>query len=119
MSRTIPHKARQSRRRKLLQLTRGYRGTKHSNYKLMKQAVNRARAFAYRDRRNRRRDLRGLWIVRINAACRMLGGSYSRFMDALKKSNVVLDRKVLAHLAATDFVTFKAVYEQASGTKVA
>ena len=114
MARSIPHKARNKRKKKLLRAAKGFRGGKSKLYKVMKQAVARSRMYAYRDRHNRRRDLRGLWIVRINAACRMLGGSYSTFINGLKKNDIVLDRKVLAHLAATDFDAFKTVFEKAA-----
>lgn len=114
MSRAIPHKARNQRKKKLLRVAKGFRGGKSKLYKVMRQAVKRSRMYAYRDRRNKKRDLRGLWIVRINAACRILGGSYSVFMGSLKKQGIVLDRKILAHLAATDFAAFKSVFEKAN-----
>ena len=112
MSRSVPHKARNKRKKKLLRVAKGFRGGKSKLYKVMKQAVARSRMYAYRDRRNKKRDLRGLWIVRINAACRILGGSYSTFINNLKKNEVVLDRKILAHLAATDFDAFKSVFSK-------
>lgn len=113
MPRSVPHKARNNRKKKLLRAAKGFRGGKSKLYKVMKQAVARSRMYAYRDRRNRKRDLRGLWIVRINAACRMLGGTYSTFMNNLKKNDITLDRKILAHLAATDFEAFKSVFDKA------
>lgn len=117
MARSIPHKARSKRRKKLNQETKGFRGGKGNLYKSMKESVARSLMYAYRDRRNRKRDLRSLWITRINAACRQLGGTYSRFIDGLKTNNIVLDRKILAQLAATDMDAFRSVYEKAVGGK--
>lgn len=114
MARSTPHKARNKRRKKLARMTKGYRGSKSKLYKSMKEAAARALMYAYRDRRQRKRDMRGLWIVRINAACRMLGGSYSRFIYGLRKNNISLNRKMLAHIAATDFDAFRKIYEQAT-----
>jgi len=117
MSRSIPHKARTKRKKKLARAAKGFRGGKSKLYKVMRQAVNRSLMYAYRDRHNKKRDLRSLWIIRINAACRMLGGSYSRFINGLKKNGIILDRKILAQIAAADFDTFKAIFEQAQAGK--
>jgi large subunit ribosomal protein L20 len=102
-----------ARHKKVLEQAKGYRGRRKSAYKLAKQAVIRAGAMAYRDRRQRKRQMRGLWIVRINAAARENGLSYSRFMNGLRKSEVELDRKVLADIAVFDKPAFSALAEKA------
>ena len=94
------------KRRKTLELAKGYRGEAHSNYKRAKEAVMKADSYAYRDRRNRKRDFRRLWITRINAAARVNGMSYGAFMHGLKLAGVELDRKVLADIAVRDAETF-------------
>jgi large subunit ribosomal protein L20 len=94
------------KRRKTLDLAKGYRGEAHSNYKRAKEAVMKADSYAYRDRRNRKRDFRRLWITRINAAARLNGMSYGTFMHGLKLAGVELDRKVLADIAVRDAETF-------------
>jgi len=94
------------KRRKTLELAKGYRGEAHSNYKRAKEAVMKADSYAYRDRRNRKRDFRRLWITRINAAARINGLSYGQFMHGLKLAGVELDRKVLADIAVRDAETF-------------
>jgi large subunit ribosomal protein L20 len=90
------------RRKKVLKLARGFRGGHSKLFRTAASTVDRALAFAYRDRRQRKRDLRRIWIVRINAAVRMHDMSYSRFISGLKKAGVELDRKVLAELAVSD-----------------
>ncbi len=102
-----------ARHKKVLEQAKGYRGRRKNAYKLAKQAVIRAGAMAYRDRRQRKRQMRGLWIIRINAAARENGLSYSRFMYGLKKSEIELDRKVLADLAVFDKPAFSALAEKA------
>ncbi len=87
------------RRRKTLKMAKGFRGARGNLLRQASETVDRALKFAYRDRRVRKRSFRGLWILRINAAAREHGLSYSRFMNGLKKANVALDRKALAHLA--------------------
>ena len=94
------------KRRATLALAKGYRGEAHSNYKRAKEAVMKADSYAYRDRRNRKRDFRRLWITRINAAARQNGMSYGTFMHGLKLAGVELDRKVLADIAVRDAETF-------------
>lgn len=94
------------RHKKILKMTKGQWGTKHRLFRRANEAMMKSQWYAYRDRRNRRRDLRRLWITRINAAARMNGMSYSRFMHGLKQANVELDRKVLADLAVRDINTF-------------
>ena len=95
------------KRRKTLDLAKGYRGEAHSNYKRAKEAVMKADAYAYRDRRNRKRDFRRLWITRINAAARLNGMSYGTFMHGLALAGIELDRKVLADIAVRDPETFR------------
>jgi large subunit ribosomal protein L20 len=99
------------KRRATLELTKGFRGEAHSNYKRAKEALLKADAYAYRDRRNRKRDFRRLWITRINAAARQNGMSYSTFMHGLMLAGVELDRKVLADIAVRDADTFRAFVE--------
>jgi large subunit ribosomal protein L20 len=95
------------KRRAALQRTKGYRGEAHSNYRRAKEALMKADAYAYRDRRNRKRDFRRLWITRINAAARIHGLSYSQFMHGLSVAGVELDRKMLADIAVRDADTFR------------
>ena len=95
------NKARQ-RRKKVLKLAKGYRGGRSKLFRTAADAVDKALMYAYRDRRQRKREFRGLWIARINAAARMNNISYSRFIHGLKKADVTLDRKVLAELAISD-----------------
>ena len=101
------------KRRATLELTKGFRGEAHSNYKRAKEALLKADAYAYRDRRNRKRDFRRLWITRINAAARINGMSYSQFMHGLSLAGVELDRKVLADIAVRDADTFRRFAEVA------
>ena len=90
------------KRKRVLKLASGFWGTKHNAYRMAKQAVDKALGYAYRDRRQKKRQLRSLWIVRINAAARLNGLSYSRLIAGLKAAGSSLDRKVLADLAVTD-----------------
>ena len=90
---------RANKRRRILKLAKGFYGMKSKNYRIAKQAVDRALSYAYRDRRQRKRQFRRLWITRINAGARLHGLSYSRFIDGLKKANCEVDRKILADLA--------------------
>src|SRR6266436_2764231 len=101
------------KRRATLELTKGFRGEAHSNYKRAKEAVLKADQYAYRDRRNRKRDFRRLWITRINAAARQNDLSYSQFMHGLKLAGVELDRKILADIAVRDPETFRRFAERA------
>ena len=95
------------KRRATLERTKGFRGQAHSSYKRAKEALIKADTYAYRDRRNKKRDFRRLWIVRINAAARQEGMSYSQFMHGLKEAGIELDRKVLADIAVRDADTFR------------
>ncbi len=101
------------KRRKILARAKGYYGAKSRSYKNAKQQVRHSLQYAYRDRRTKKRNFRRLWIVRINAAARMNGMSYSVFMSGLKKAGVVLDRKVLAEMAVSDPKAFAALVEVA------
>ena len=102
------------RRNKVLKLARGYVGGRHRLFRTATEAVDRALAYAYRDRKARKRDFRRLWIVRINAATRLNGMSYSKFIGGLNKADVELDRKVLAHMAIMDPNAFSQVVKTAS-----
>lgn len=103
------------RRNKVLKLAKGYVGGRRKLYRTATETVDRALSFAYRDRKAKKRDFRKLWIVRINAAAREHGLSYSRFISGLKKAEVALDRKVLADIAVSDPSGFAAVAELAKG----
>jgi large subunit ribosomal protein L20 len=102
-----------ARHKKVLQEAKGYYGARSKVFRVAKQAVIKAGQYAYRDRRQRKRQFRALWIQRINAAARMNGLSYSRLMDGLNKAGVDMDRKVLADIAYHDEVAFAAIAEQA------
>jgi large subunit ribosomal protein L20 len=101
------------RHKKILKLTKGQYGTRHRLFRRANEAMMKSLWYAYRDRRQRRRDLRRLWITRINAAARMNGLSYSRFIYGLKQANIELDRKSLADLAVRDAETFGQIVEEA------
>ncbi|SMC27590.1 LSU ribosomal protein L20P [Desulfacinum hydrothermale DSM 13146] len=105
------------RRKKILQMAKGYRGGRGKLLRTAKETVQRSLVYAYRDRRAKKRNFRSLWIMRINAAARQHGMSYSTFMNGLKKANVELDRKVLAGLAISDpqaFAQLVAVAKEAA-----
>lgn len=104
-----------ARHKKVIEQAKGYRGRRKNVYRVAKQAVIKAGQYAYRDRRQRKRQFRALWIVRINAAAREHGLSYSRFMEGLRKAGIELDRKVLAGLAVSDKTAFAILAEQARG----
>ena len=101
------------RHHKLLKEARGYQGSRSRQIKVARQTVMKALSYAYRDRRNKKRNFRQLWIVRINAAARENGLSYNQFMNGLTKAGIELDRKSLADLAVTDPAAFTAVAEKA------
>ncbi|HWP35151.1 MAG TPA: 50S ribosomal protein L20 [Thermodesulfobacteriota bacterium] len=107
------------KRRKLFKLVKGFVGSKKKINKVAQEALGRALAYAYRDRRTRKRDFRRLWIVRINAAARLHGLSYSQFMHGLKAAGVALDRKVLAGLAVSDPAAFARLAELAARSRPA
>ena len=102
-----------ARHKKVLALAKGYRGRRKNVYRVAKQAVMKAGQYAYRDRRQRKRQFRQLWIARINAGARLNGLSYSKFMNGLKRAAIELDRKVLADLAVFDKAAFAQLVEQA------
>ena len=101
------------KRRATLARAKGYRGQSHSSYKRAKEALLKAEGYAYRDRRNRKRDFRRLWIQRINAAARQEGMTYGTFIHGLKKAGIELDRKVLADIAVHDAAAFAGFVQQA------
>lgn len=103
-----------ARHKKVLKAAKGMQHNRTRSFRLAKQAVNRALQYAYRDRRNRKRDLRQLWITRINAAARENGTTYGKLIAAIKQSGIELDRKVLAELAANHPSAFSAVVKSAS-----
>lgn len=104
---------RRKRHQKVLKATKGQFGTRSKLYKRANEARLKSLAYAYRDRRNRRRDLRGLWIMRINAAARLNGVSYSQLMNGLKKASIDINRKMLSEIAVSDPEAFKSVVAQA------
>ena len=113
MSRSTVSVASRRRRKKVLKQARGYFGARSRLFRTAREAVNRAQAYAYRDRRRRKRDFRRLWISRINAAARINGVSYSQLIHGLDKADIAVNRKILADLAVRDPGAFTAVVEQA------
>jgi len=109
MPRSVNSVAKRARRKKILKLAKGYFGRRKNVWTVAKNAVDKAMLYAYRDRRNKKRTFRALWIMRINAAARQHGMSYSQFMGKLKANNIDLNRKVLADLAMNDPKAFEAV----------
>ena len=105
-----------ARHKKVLELAKGYRGRRKNVYRIAKEAVMKAGQYAYRDRRAKKREFRGLWIARINAAVREAGMTYSRFMAGLKKRAIEIYRKVLADLAVQDKPAFSRIVEQAKSS---
>ena len=105
-----------ARHKKILNQSKGYRGRRGNVYRIAKEAVMTAGQYQYRDRRNKKREFRALWIARINAAVRELGMSYSVFMNGLKKASIDIDRKVLADLAVHDKTAFNKIAEQAKAS---
>ena len=110
--------ARHQKKKRVLKAARGYYGARSKNYRLAKEAVIRAGCMAYRDRRRRKRDFRRLWIIRVTAACEARGLQYSRFINALSRSNIALNRKMLSEIAIDDPAGFDRIVEQA-GLKAA
>jgi large subunit ribosomal protein L20 len=104
-----------ARKKKVLKAAKGYYGDRSRRYRMAKETVNRALRFATRDRRVKKREIRSLWITRINAACREEGTTYSKLFSGLKKAKVVLDRKILADMAVNDRPAFKKVLGIAQG----
>jgi large subunit ribosomal protein L20 len=105
-----------ARHKKILAKAKGFRGRRNNVYRIAKEAVMKAGQYQYRDRRNRKREFRALWIARINAAVRELGMTYSVFMNGLKKASIEIDRKVLADLAVHDRTAFSKIAEQAKAS---
>ena len=103
-----------ARHRKIIKKAKGYYGRRKNTFRVANQAVEKAGQYAYRDRRNRKRNFRALWIQRINAAAREHGLTYGRLIDGLNKSGVLIDRKVLADLAVREPAAFKALVDQAA-----
>lgn len=102
-----------ARHKKILKLAKGYRGRGSTCYRVAKEKVEKALRYAYRDRRNRKREFRGLWIQRINAAVRLEGLTYSSFMNGLAKASIQVDRKMLAELAVNNNTAFKELVTKA------
>ena len=113
MARATNAVARKRRKKKVLDRAKGYYGRKHSSYRLANEQVMRSDAYAYRDRRNRKRDFRRLWITRINAAARLEGMSYSELIHGLNKAEVEVNRKMLADIAVHDRDAFRRFVELA------
>ena len=114
VSRGVTTKA---KHKKVLKKAKGYYGRRKNVFRVAVQAVERSMQYAYRDRRNRKRDFRGLWIQRINAGARIHGMKYSRFMHGLKKAAIEIDRKILAELAVNQPETFKILVEKAQSAR--
>lgn len=112
MPRATNNPASRRRRKKILKLASGHRGSHHRLIKTAKQSIDHAGQYAYRDRRQKKREFRALWIARINAAARANGLSYSRFINGLHLANIDLDRKVLADIAAQDEAAFTQIVEK-------
>lgn len=114
MPRSVNSVASRQRRKKILKMAKGYFGARRNVYTVAKNAVEKGLTYAYRDRRNKKRAFRRLWIARINAAARLHNTTYSRLMHALSQKNIDLNRKVLADLAMNEPETFKQIVNQAS-----
>jgi large subunit ribosomal protein L20 len=113
MARATNSPASRKRRKKVLKYAKGYFGNKSKLFRYAKEAVQHAWQYAYRDRRKKKADRRALWIVRLNAACRQAGISYSRFVEGMNAAGIILDRKVLSDLAVRDEVAFNGLVKQA------
>ena len=104
---------RRARHKKILKLAKGFYSGRRKHFRKAKEQVERSLVYAFRDRRQKKRDFRKLWIVRINAACRLNDISYSRFMNGMKKAGITLDRKILADMAMNDYPSFQSVVASA------
>lgn len=113
MSRAVNGTVSRRRRKKILKMAKGYRSVRSTAFRKAREAVEHGLCYAYRDRKNRKREFRRLWIARINAAVRAEGMNYSQFMYGLKKADIQLDRKVLSDLAINNQTTFKSLTETA------
>ncbi len=105
---------RRRRHKKVLKLARGFYSARHKHFRKAKEQLERSLVYAFRDRKQKKREFRKLWIIRINAACRLNGMSYSVFMNGLKRANIELDRKILADFAMNDAAAFTALTVQAN-----
>ena len=114
MPRATNAPASRERRKRVLNKAKGYRGRRSKLFRYAKDATRKAQYWAYRDRKTRKRNFRNLWIQRINAACRELGTTYSRFIEGLAAANIEVDRKVLADLAVQDPGAFKSIFDKAA-----
>ena len=114
MPRTTKSVTAKSKHKKILSLTKGHYGARSRLFKTAKQSNIKSLQYAFRDRKNKKRNFRSLWISRINAEARNLGFSYSRLTDSLNKKNILLNRKILSDLAITDKTTFKTIVEVAT-----
>jgi large subunit ribosomal protein L20 len=112
MPRAVDGTRRKNRRKKILERAKGYWGKRSKLFRTAKDQVMKSLRYAYRDRRNKKRDFRALWITRISAACRAEGMSYSRFMGGLIRANILLNRKALSNMAIEDAAAFKALVEK-------
>ena len=117
MPRSVNHVASRAKRKKILKLTRGYFGARKNVWTVAKNTWEKGLTYAYRDRKNKKRNFRALWIQRINAAARMEGLSYSQLMGALHKAGIEINRKVLADLAMNNPEAFKAIVEKAKNAQ--
>ncbi|MEO7166194.1 MAG: 50S ribosomal protein L20 [Spartobacteria bacterium] len=115
MPRATNAPASRERRKRVLDTTKGYRGRRSKLFRYAKDAMMKAKYWAYRDRKTRKRNFRMLWVQRLNAAVRAQGLTYSRFAEGLKASGIGLDRKILSDLAITDEVAFKSIVDQVKG----
>jgi len=113
MSRAIDGSKRKNHRKKILKQTKGYWGRRSTNYKTAKDALAKSLTYAYRDRKDRKGEFRKLWIIRINAACRELGLSYSKLIAGIDKAGIIINRKALAYLATEDSAAFQAIADKA------
>ncbi|MCL1868781.1 MAG: 50S ribosomal protein L20 [Paludibacter sp.] len=116
MPRSVNHVASRNRRKRILSLTRGYIGARRNVWTIAKNTWEKGLQYAYRDRRNKKRNFRALWIQRINAGARLEGLSYSRLMGALHKAGIEMNRKVLADLAMNHPEAFKAIVDKAKNS---
>jgi len=117
MPRSVNHVASRARRKKVLSLTKGYFGSRKNVWTVAKNTWEKGQQYAYRDRKVKKREFRGLWIQRINAAARLEGLSYSRLMGAIHKAGIEINRKVLADLAMNEPQAFKAIVQQAKNAQ--
>ncbi len=118
MARATRSVARRARHKKVIKMAKGYRGRSNNNYRLGLLRVEKALQYAYRDRRNRKRDFRRLWIQRINAGVRLYGLTYGRFIHGLKRAGIEIDRKMLADIAVRDPDVFKVIVDRVQAALV-